>query len=56
MQLCIWVGAPIADDDQPIIQIDGLANGRQHHAAGGNTGEHQRVDAVGRGADTRSAL
>jgi hypothetical protein len=27
MQLCIWVGAAIADDDQPIIQIAGVANG-----------------------------
>ena len=47
MHLCIWVGAAIADDDQPIIQIAGVANGRQHAAAGVDTGEHQRVDAVG---------
>jgi hypothetical protein len=46
MHLCIWVGAAIADDDQPIIQIEGLANGRQHDAAGVDTGEHGRVDAV----------
>jgi hypothetical protein len=47
MHRCIWVGAAIADDDQPIIQIAGVANGRQHDAAGVDTGEHQRVDAVG---------
>ena len=34
MHLCIWVGAAIADDDQPIIQIAGVANGRQHDTAG----------------------
>jgi hypothetical protein len=34
MRLCIGVGAAIPDHDQPIIQIDGLANGRQHDAAG----------------------
>src|SRR5712675_647901 len=28
MHLCVWVGAAIADDDQPIIQIAGVANGR----------------------------
>jgi hypothetical protein len=32
MHLCIWVGAAIADDDQPISQIAGVANGRQHDA------------------------
>jgi hypothetical protein len=47
MHLCIWVGAAIADDDQPIIQIAGVANGRQHDAAGVDTGEHQRIDAIG---------
>ena len=47
MHICIWVGAAIADDHQPIIQIAGVANGRQHDAAGVDTGEHQRVDAVG---------
>jgi len=47
MHLCIWVGAAIAYDDQPIIQIAGVANGRQHDAAGVDTGEHQRVDTVG---------
>ena len=47
MQLGIRVDAGIAYDDQPIIQIAGVANGRQHDAAGVNTGEHQRVDAVG---------
>ena len=47
MHLCIWVGAAIADDDQPIIQIAGVANGRQHDAAGVDIGEHQRVDAAG---------
>src|ERR1700726_4636906 len=47
MPLCLWVGAAIADDDQPIVQIAGAANGRQHDAAGVDTGEHQRVDAVG---------
>jgi hypothetical protein len=46
MHLCIWVGAAIADDDQPIIQIAGVADGRQHNAAGVDTGEHQRVDAI----------
>ena len=39
MHLCIWVGAAIADDDQPIIQIAGVANGRQHDAAGVDTGD-----------------
>jgi hypothetical protein len=39
MNFCIWVGAAIADDDQAIIQIAGLANGRQHDAAGVNTSE-----------------
>ena len=33
MQLCIRVGTAIAYDDQPIIQIAGMANGRQHDAA-----------------------
>jgi hypothetical protein len=47
MHLCIWVGTAIAYDDQPIIQIACMANGRQHDAAGVDTGEHQRVDAVG---------
>jgi hypothetical protein len=47
MHLCIRVGAAIADDDQPIIQIAGAANGRQHDAAGVDAGQHQRVDAVG---------
>ena len=47
MHLCIWVGAAIAYDDQPKNQIGGVANGRQHDAAGVDTGEHQRVDAVG---------
>jgi hypothetical protein len=47
MQLGIRVGAAITYDDQPIIQIGGVANGRQHDAAGVNTSEHQRVDAVG---------
>jgi hypothetical protein len=47
MHLCIWVGAAISDDDQPIIQIASVANGRQHDAAGVDTGEHQRADAVG---------
>ena len=47
MHLRIWVGAAIADDDQPVIQIAGVPNGRQHDAAGVDTGEHQRVDAVG---------
>jgi hypothetical protein len=46
MHLRIWVGAAIADDDQPVIQIAGVANGRQHDATGVDTGEHQRVDAV----------
>jgi hypothetical protein len=32
MHLCIWVGATIADDDQTVIQIAGVANGRQHDA------------------------
>jgi hypothetical protein len=31
------VGAAIADDDQPIIQIEGMANGRQHDAAMGES-------------------
>jgi hypothetical protein len=47
MHLRIWVGAAIADDDQPIIQIAGVTNGRQHDAAGMDAGEHQRVDVVG---------
>jgi hypothetical protein len=47
MHLCIWVGAAIADDNQTVIQIAGVANGRQHDAAGADTGEHQRVDAAG---------
>ena len=47
MHLCIWVGAAISDDDQPIIQIASVANGRQHDAAGLDTREHQRVDVVG---------
>jgi len=29
MHLCIWIGAAIANNDQPLIQIDGLLNGRQ---------------------------
>jgi hypothetical protein len=41
------IGTAVADDDQPIIQIAGMADGRQHDAAGVDTGEHQRVDAVG---------
>jgi hypothetical protein len=47
MHLCIWVGATIADDDQPIIQVAGVANGRQHDTAGVDIGEHQRIDAIG---------
>src|ERR1700722_2880833 len=47
MHLCIWVGAAITNDDQTIIQIAGVANGRQHDAAGMYTGDHERVDAVG---------
>jgi hypothetical protein len=47
MHLRIWVGAAIAHDDQPIIKITGVANGRQHDAAGVDTGEHKRVDAFG---------
>jgi hypothetical protein len=50
MHLCIWVGAAIADDDQPIIQIAGVANGRQHDAAGVDTGEHQRIDVIAKQA------
>ena len=34
MHFCIWVGAAIADDNQTIIQIAGVANGRQYDAAG----------------------
>jgi hypothetical protein len=29
MHLCIWIGAAIANNDQPVIQIDGVLNGRQ---------------------------
>jgi hypothetical protein len=47
MHLCIWVGTAVADDDLPIIQIAGVANGREHDATGVDTGEHQRVDTVG---------
>ena len=47
MHLCIWVRAAIADDDQSIIQIAGVANGRQHDTAGVDADEHQRVDAAG---------
>jgi hypothetical protein len=43
MHLCIWVGAAIADDNQTMIQIAGVANGGQYDAAGVDTGEHQRV-------------
>ena len=47
MHICIWVGAAIADDHQSIVQIASVANGRQHDAAGVDTGEHQRIDAAG---------
>ena len=39
MHLCMAGRAAIADVDQTIIQIAGVANGRQHNAACGDTGD-----------------
>jgi hypothetical protein len=54
MRLCIGVGAAIPDHDQPIIQIDGLANGRQNDAAGVDTGEHSLSMPLARSSVSKS--
>ena len=42
MHLGIGIQAPVGQDGEPVIQVRGLAQGREHHAAGGDTGGASR--------------
>jgi hypothetical protein len=54
VHVCIWVGAAITDDDQPIIRVAGVANGRQHNAAGVDTGSTSVLMPLARSSVSRS--
>ena len=47
VHLGIGVQAAVRQDGQPVVQVGGLAQGGQHHPAGGDAGQHQVLDAAG---------
>jgi len=44
MDLRVAVEAGVGEDHQAVVEVGGLAQGRQDHAAGRDPGQDQRVD------------
>src|SRR3984893_5838547 len=47
VRFLVAVRAAIADDQQPVVRIGGMAQGREYDAAGGDPRQDQGLDAVG---------
>src|SRR5262249_38674915 len=47
MNLGVAVGAAVLEHDQTVVGVGGVAQGREHHAAGGDSKHHQSFDVVG---------
>jgi hypothetical protein len=47
MRFLVAVRAAIADDQQPVVGVGGMAQGREYDAAGDNSRQDQGLDAVG---------
>src|ERR1700704_2036813 len=54
MRFLVAVRAAIADDQQSVVRVGGMAQGREYNAAGGDPRQDQGLDAVGAHIRSRS--
>ena len=47
MRFLVAIGAAIADDQQSVVRVGGMAQGREYDAAGDDARQDQGLDAVG---------